>query len=371
MVASNSVTQASLADVLPSCLAAVGAQGFHDVCGIGSADQVVLFLVDGLGVHNIEFGRGYARFLASRETVTPLTTVFPSTTAAALATLSTGTQPGEHGILGYRVWNPSRGELVNQLNGIDDREVTGNWLARPSLVRSTDDPVTSVTVIGHQRYRSSAMTHMLYTDAAYRGFTSLESAFEVLTERVASGVPGVTLVYLSQLDELAHRHGVDSYQWLTMLEELDAALAGFARTVGSQVRLVLTADHGVIDVAASAHRDFGLGAEMLDVRAVGGEPRCLQVYLEPTADVDAAQAAWISLAGDHALVVSPAEIASSRWGVQPETTLEGRLPDFYVFAPEGHAWYDGREPTSAARGMIGQHGGLSETELKIPLLRLN
>jgi hypothetical protein len=371
MVASNSAVAASLADVLPSCFGALGVEGFDDRFSLGSPRHIVVFLVDGLGLSNIESSSGYARFLSTCPSLGELTTVFPSTTAAAMASLATGTSPAVHGILGYRVWSPERSELVNQLNGIDDREVEGGWLNAPSLIGGASTKRIGVSIIGHQRYRSSAMTRMLYTDAPYIGVSSMRDSFTALTAHLATVPRGVTLVYLSQLDECAHRSGVKSYDWTALLEELDSELRAFARVCPNDVRAILTADHGVIDVPPSAHREFGLGDEVTGVRAIGGEPRCLQVYLDDGVDYDSARERWNACAGNAALVMSAAQVENSVWSRTVDDSLRGRIPDFYVFAPAGEAWYDGREPTSPTRNMVGQHGGLSEQECRIPLLRVS
>mgnify|MGYP002141800781 CR=1 FL=1 len=371
MVASIHDGGASLADVLPSCLAALGIEGFTDRFTLGIHERIVLFVVDGLGWRNLEMSRGYARFLGQREPVDTLRTVFPSTTASALASLVTGTQPNQHGILGYRVWSESRGELVNQLNGIDDREVHGAWLTMPSLVCDASSASRAVTVLAHERYRTSALTKMLYTDARYIGTSSIGDAFDKLGHHLAKNPAGLTIVYLAQLDETAHRCGVNSYEWCGLLEELDAHLRDFSRACPGDTLALLTADHGVVDVPASAHREFGLGPEMKNVRAIGGEPRCLQIYANDHADVSTLMSEWSTLAGDSSLVRTVADLEASEWLAASNPRVSDRLPDFYVFAPESEAWYDGREPTSTARNMIGQHGGISAQETSIPLLRVS
>jgi hypothetical protein len=44
------------------------------------------------------------------------------------------------------------------------------------------------------------------------------------------------------------------------------------------------------------------------------------------------------------------------------------MGDLFVAARKGIAYYDGRT-AGTARRMIGQHGSLSPTELRVPLLR--
>ena len=64
--------------------------------------QVVLFILDGLGWHQF-MERISGLPTLSQFTGGPITTVAPSTTAAALTSITTGVPPGEHGLVGYRI----------------------------------------------------------------------------------------------------------------------------------------------------------------------------------------------------------------------------------------------------------------------------
>ena len=76
------------------------------------ADQVVLLLLDGLGWEQLEDRRHLAPNLSAMAGADILT-VAPSTTAAALTSLATGTAPGDHGVVGYRVLQD--GDVLNIL----------------------------------------------------------------------------------------------------------------------------------------------------------------------------------------------------------------------------------------------------------------
>src|SRR3954447_21750047 len=76
------------------------------------ADQVVLLLLDGLGWEQLQARTHLAPTLASMAGG-PIATVLPTTTATALTSLSTGTPPGEHGVIGYRF--NVHGEVLNVL----------------------------------------------------------------------------------------------------------------------------------------------------------------------------------------------------------------------------------------------------------------
>src|ERR1700761_3645668 len=90
----------SLADVLPSCLDSLA--GKDNRLGLPRADRIVVVLVDGLGSAALAARKGHARTIATAPGDS-INSVFPTTTAAALATLATGTQPGAHGLVGYSV----------------------------------------------------------------------------------------------------------------------------------------------------------------------------------------------------------------------------------------------------------------------------
>ncbi len=51
----------------------------------------------------------------------------------------------------------------------------------------------------------------------------------------------------------AHAAGLASDRWITALEELDSALADALRRLRPDTALLVTADHGVIDVASEQH----------------------------------------------------------------------------------------------------------------------
>src|SRR3989344_2403944 len=65
----------------------------------GGKDKIILFLFDGFGYTQWKTRREpFIDAFAKNGTISPITTVFPSTTSASLTTLSTGLTPQEHGV---------------------------------------------------------------------------------------------------------------------------------------------------------------------------------------------------------------------------------------------------------------------------------
>ena len=74
------------------------------------AHQVVLLVIDGLGWNQLVSRQHLAPVLAASQGQ-PITTVAPTTTAAALTSITTGAPPGDHGVVGYRI--RTGGETLN------------------------------------------------------------------------------------------------------------------------------------------------------------------------------------------------------------------------------------------------------------------
>src|SRR3954447_27075762 len=69
---------------------------------VAGARSVVLLVLDGFGWRAIEAARNRLPVLGGLEGG-PITTVVPSTTAAALTSIASGLPPARHGMVGYRM----------------------------------------------------------------------------------------------------------------------------------------------------------------------------------------------------------------------------------------------------------------------------
>jgi len=354
----------SLADVLPNCVSALG--GRRGPLGLPSVSHAVVLLADGLGLSALEARSGHARALGSRVGVDqPISSVFPTTTAAALATLTTGALPGQHGLVGYSVLDAANDRVVNQLTGWDDSGMTADWQRLPTLFQDADASGLTSIAIGPARYADSGFTRAVLRGAEYRAGASIGERLARAHEAM-SGPPALIYVYVPELDTASHAHGLESPNWLAALEELDAAVARFAARLGPTHGLLVTADHGVIDVPHDAQ--IVVAPELLrGVRHVAGEPRCLQLHLEAGESADEHAERWRGSEGSRAWVATRTDAIEAGWFGEVAAEVLPRIGDVLVAARKRVAYY--ADPDDRGRRMIGQHGSLSPDELVIPLLR--
>lgn len=366
------VSAPRLAGVLASSLASI--QGVANPFELPPVASAVIVLVDGLGAANVQARAGHARFLASRMAKRDvIRTVFPSTTAAAIASFATARMPGEHGLVGYRVLDAERDRLVNQLSGWDDGMRPETWQRVPTLFEAAGVAGIASYAIGAARYHDSGFTHAVLRGAEYRTAASIADRFAVAAQLIASGEPALVYLYVPELDQAAHAYGWESDRWLTILEELDGAMAAFEARMPRGAGLLVTADHGVIDVPRHRHVFIDKHPELLaDVRHVGGEPRCLALYVEPGLGVDASAAlvdGWRAAEGHRAWVLSRDEAIDAGLYGPVADEVRPRIADVLIAARSSVAYYDRREPDRRAEAMIGQHGSLSDEETRVPLVR--
>ncbi|MFP3465619.1 alkaline phosphatase family protein [Leifsonia sp. SIMBA_070] len=361
-------SRASLATVLPSSLAALG--GAENDLGLPRLEHLVVIVVDGLGAASLRARAGHARTLAPMlGKTTTIDAGFPTTTAAALATLTTGTTPGTHGLVGYRV-RDAAGRLTNQLSGWDARMDPATWQRSRTVFERAVEQGIPARAIGLPKFAGSGFTAAVLRGAEFVGVQSLEGRFAVAADVVAAG-PGLTYLYVAELDQLAHARGWESADWTAALETLDAQVASLARRLGPGRGALLTADHGVVDVPESGHILYDTAPELLEgVADIAGEPRLLHLYTAQDASPTDVAERWRAAEGDRSWVATRAEAIEAGWfGPAVDAEVVPRIGDVLVAARKRIAYYDGRDPQRTGRNMVGQHGSLTAEETRVPLLR--
>lgn len=359
-----------LADVLTSSLASL--QATANPLGLPPAAKAVVVLADGLGVSSLRARAGHARFLAGNLAKTDVVDgVFPATTAAGIASLTTGTAPGTHGLVGYKVLDAANDRVVNQLTGWDADMEPLSWQNQPTVFDRAAEAGIPSFAVGPKRFAASGFSQAVLRGASYVSAETVAGRFEAAREIFDAEPRALIYLYVPELDINAHAHGWESDRWLAQLESLDAESARFAGSLRVDEGMILTADHGVVDVPAAKQVLFDTVPELVaGVRHIGGDPRCLQLYTDPGVNPDHLAEAWRTVEGERAWIFTRAEaIAQGLFGtVRPEAL--SRIGDVIVAARKLIAYYDSREPNQSARSMVGQHGSLTDEELRVPLIRL-
>ena len=369
----------SLAEVVPSLLAALGVPGHGTgtLVDLPPLRAVALLLVDGLGAGLLRRHAADAPFLAGLDDAGPLTAGFPSSTSTSLTSLGTGLPPGAHGMVGIamRVGPSARPTLLHTLSwsehgvhpDVDLREPFPPEQVQPGptlLERAAADGV-AVTVVSSRRFEKSGLTRAALRGGTFRGVQALgDLAAEIIT---AVRGPGRRLCYgyHADLDMLGHGHGPASLPWRMQLAAVDRLAALVAEHLPSDALLAITGDHGMVTV--DRRFDVDTSAELTDgVALVGGDPRSRLVYALPGAAADVL-ATWKAVLGEAAYVVSREQALGDGWFGPASSRYADRIGDVVV-AARGATAVVRTVAEPALSALPGQHGALSAEEQWVPLL---
>ncbi|WP_421084628.1 alkaline phosphatase family protein [Rothia nasimurium] len=335
--------------------------------------SVCLVMVDGLGQALLEKYGSYAPFLKKAVQLGPISSALPSTTVASLTSLGTATAPAFHGMAGYEVLNPATGTVMNQLSGWDKQVDPRSWQPHATVFERYEQHL-DVATVSLSKYAGTGLSEASLRGGRFIHATGYAARTTLAASLLTTRKPSLVYLYWGEIDQAGHRYGVDSDQWLQQLEELNMALKSLARKLPPHVLLLVTADHGMVDIAPEHRIDYSQEADLLaNVKLTAGEPRMVQLYLEDTTDAGKEKVleAWADAWGQAAWVAEKESLLDAGYfGGPVSSTARDRLGDVIIAAREPIALYDMRHYKPHALNMVGQHGSLTSEETTVPLLML-
>lgn len=322
------------------------------------AEAVVLLVLDGLGQHALdEHGDLLPELMAMQATT--LTTVAPSTTAAALTSITTGLPPAVHGVVGYRM--RVGGEVLNVLGW----QTTGRHRGPDPVAVQPERPFQGhdVTVVTRAEFRTTGFTAAHLRETTFLGWRLPSTLVEHVRTRATRG-QRLTYAYYDGVDKVAHEFGPASPYFAAELAAADGLVGQMRDALPAEVTLVVTADHGQLDVGP----DDVVPLDVLDgaVAAYSGESRFRSLHARAGATGDLLAAARDAFA-DRAWVFSRDQLFDEGWlGGKASGAVRGRMGDVVLAAHAGVAFADPGEPNENA--LLGRHGSLTRAEMTVPLL---
>ncbi len=343
-----------------------------------TAQTYVLLVIDGLGDNHLQRARSGGTL--HRHARARLTSVFPSTTASAVTTFLTGLAPRQHALTGWHMYFSEIDAITAVLPlqprgggafGVPPDALARRLFGHPSFV---DHLPRCSLFLSPRAIAGSAFTRYHSGHAEVRGYDSLDDFFAQLGHAIrCTREPQYIYAYYPELDRLAHRHGITSRQVDDCLAAFDEGFAALlVQCAGHDAVLIACADHGFIDSPEERRIDLATHPELaaLLARPLCGEQRVAYCYLKPglQAHFDAyvqehlAQAVTLQRAGD---------LITQGW-FGPDTgaddaRLAARIGDRVLVLREDWTLFD-RIAGEKPHRMIGQHGGLSEDEMYVPLV---
>lgn len=340
-------------------------------------EHIVLFILDGLGAHYVDAQTG---FLHAHKR-TELSSVFPSTTASAITTFMTGLAPQQHGLTGWFTYLKEVGAVTAVLpcqlrgsrepltaRGIDIAALYGHrpffdLLNVPSTVLAPEWIIDSPFNIAH----SGWARRLGYTDL------DLDSLLTNLHALLQQHGRQYIYAYWPEFDRLSHQFGNASAQVAQHYQELDTKLEQFLASLrGTNTLLLITADHGFIDTRPERLINLHEHPVLQDCLSLplSGEPRVAYCYVHPHKAQTFVEYVQTQFSEQLDLLESQELIAREVFGFGvPHPQLAQRVGDYALIMKDNYVikdWLAGEETFFH----YGVHGGISEQEMRVPLIVL-
>lgn len=393
----------SIAEVVPTILKLFGVESeratlpFPELYELAKDRQkVVMLMLDGFSYkHFIKYNHRYPTLknLAKRGHLYPITSVFPSTTPAALTCLHTGLTPQEHGLPEWTVYFEEFDEIIETLpfktwamnhpDGLLEKGGDPTMLYNGPTVyqQLRRHDIKSYNFIYHH------YAHSVYSRAVHNG--SVVVPFEggdqlmqllkkILTEEEG---PCYAFVYWGFIDSTAHDYGPDTPEHIQAMNDFfgrfeEQFLKEIDPAVANDVLLMLTADHGQVNIKGEDIINLNQYSEIDKSLAYSsngkrilptGSPHDVFLFVDPPKVDSVINFLRDELVGRAEVMTIDDAIALGLFGLnQPTETFRRRIGNVIILPyTHHHVWYE-FFPEIPYR-LLGIHGGLSEDEMIVPL----
>ena len=340
-------------------------------------ENVVLLIVDGLGQWQLDqhVMNGDAPNLQRlmRGDAQVITSVFPSTTMAAITCIHMATPPASSGWLGYTMWleeSQTLTEMIGQVDMNSKKPIADkDFLAAvPSIYSQYAAAGVNVYAVQPQMYRGSWLNDWYWRGAAQLGYVTANTLASATMPALEVEGKKLVVLYWADYDSVCHQHGPSSAAASDEIAAVDSAIGRLLARLpkDGKTALIVTADHGQIDLqpdqAVYLERDAWLVDRLRGPPAGDRLCRTFRVTRELQAVRD-----HLSRYGD-VLTGSEAWDAGLFGGAPASDTFRSRVGDLIVLPHTGSqlCWtFSGKQPSRAHRG---SHGGLSHSQMRVPLL---
>jgi len=363
-----------------------------------NVNKIVLVLLDGLSYNY--FIENYKEFdffnsIVENGFCFPLTTVFPSTTTSALATIDTGLTPQEHVLLEWYMYLEEFGDLIVTMHFTPFNEKCEDKLIeegiKPTVLFNGE---TIYQKLRKKGIKSFSFVNSSYASKAYAklmrkgseihpfiNFSDLIINLKKLLEKEENSA--YFYAYWDALDAIEHRYGVNNeaqnleFNALNFL--LRKALKNVKGNVAEETLIILTSDHGqtAVNPKETIYLDkFKKLKESFRKNFKGkivlpsGSPRDLYLHLKPNKINEVKEFLQHKLK-DKAEVIDVNEaVKQGLFGSsnkKPKRKFYERAGDLIILPLNNNTvWY--KHVKGEKLRYTGLHGGLTEEEMVIPFV---
>jgi hypothetical protein len=360
------------------------------------SEKVVQIIIDGFGytqwMKHTKDHKFLKRFLSKGE-FNPITSIFPSTTAAAITTINTGLTPQEHGLPEWNVYMDEVDLIINTL----PFHALGDMLPDALLEEGADPSMlykgkTIYQTLKKKRkvdsfvFLSEKYSHSSYSNIIFKGakrvpyFKYSDLVNDIRRRLEEHDGPGYYYVYIGDLDTISHEMGPHSEEYkseLSIISHLitEELVGKLKKKTAKDTSMIVTADHGQINVDPEQTIYLNRYKKLIkNLRKSGrmksvwpsGSPRDVFLHVKPKKFNETIDYLEKKLK-NHAMVMDIDEAIDMQMfgtGKMHEKFID-RLGDILILPYKRNTvWFEFEKGNKF--GFRGHHGGLTKDEMLIP-----
>lgn len=323
--------------------------------GEKSYRNVVVMLFDGLGYYNLKEHLSDSSFLI-KNLKGKISSVFPSTTVAALTSLKTGLYPSEHMKLGWKMYYPELDDVVGVFNNKSakgreyETNISDKYFPRKTVIELLNE-------IGVNSYEVSNYGG----DIKYESLLEAKGILESKTKEEGSHY----LFFYSDLpDKLMHEFGVKDQRVRDQVRNISRFVAQLNL---EDTLLIVLADHGHVDIKESILLSDYPYLERALTAPLYIEPRAVGINLNSRCHRVLFDYMNTGLKNHFDLYSRDNLITNNIFGETSDTEgLVKYLPDFLLIA-KGNSIFTAKS-LDEALAIKGHHAGVTDKEGYVPLI---
>ena len=348
-------------------------------------DNIVNFVIDGLGYNYLEkYGKNS---LILNNTLGKMTSVFPTTTSAALTSFATGQAPLEHGITGWfmklqAVNKKSIPSLVlPYTNRFDNEDLSKHGIIEKDVFKcsgSLREIPQGYVVLPKDALNTTYSLNMNHGatkfgyDSLNGFFSATESAIRDKGDVKYNKFGKYIFSYLPSFDSLFHKEGEKSENLLDLYKIINFELEKFLNNIkGTNTLVLLTADHGLLDTHKDKRINLNDYKHIQDTLEfpLCGEPRAAYCYVKEGKEKQFVEYIKNDFSDKCDLFTREDMVNKKLFGLfgnKADDFFTDRVGN-YIMMMKKHWIMKDFLPIEKVKFHEADHGGLSYEELFIPL----
>ena len=335
-------------------------------------ERIVFILVDGMGL--IQLQKLAKDSLLENNIKKSISTICPSSTGTVLTSIATNMYTCSHGINGWFSYYPAKNTSFIPLSfcerfsnePIKDIPFTDVFFQKPTLANLNID---SCSVMPSE-YVNSDFSKWSRGNKMGLGYKSISDAFNIAKKQLNVHKKSYIYIYFDVFDATCHLYGSTSQEAKNILGEINYWLEEFIKGLGNDVGVVITSDHGQIDVDIKNYSIINENNSLCEFfyAKPSGASRFTSFYIKEDKQSNFKEE-FEKRYSDKAILLSLKEASDLNLFGKNKLSekAEGMLGNYIALWKRGFA-FDYIETYQKPKVKIGHHSGLTIEEMKIPLI---